>query len=115
MAILGAPFDTGTTGRPGARFGPNGIRLSSRQINAVFGYDPYTQKNTLRDWAKIVDCGDAPLTYLDNTVALHVPEQSHKAISGRTANPPNVSQTPRIITLGGDQCSELPGRGLSTP
>lgn len=27
IAFLGAPFDTGTTGRPGARFGPSGIRL----------------------------------------------------------------------------------------
>lgn len=27
IAFLGAPFDTGTTGRPGARFGPAGIRL----------------------------------------------------------------------------------------
>lgn len=26
VAFLGAPFDTGTTGRPGARFGPAGIR-----------------------------------------------------------------------------------------
>lgn len=26
IAFLGAPFDTGTTGRPGARFGPTGIR-----------------------------------------------------------------------------------------
>ena len=26
IAFLGAPFDTGTTGRPGARFGPAGIR-----------------------------------------------------------------------------------------
>ena len=27
VAFLGAPFDTATTGRPGARFGPTGIRL----------------------------------------------------------------------------------------
>jgi agmatinase len=27
IAFLGAPFDTTTTGRPGARFGPTGIRL----------------------------------------------------------------------------------------
>lgn len=26
IAFLGAPFDTATTGRPGARFGPAGIR-----------------------------------------------------------------------------------------
>jgi agmatinase len=49
IAILGAPFDTSTTGRPGARFGPHGIRLGSRRINPVFGYDPYTHKNSLTD------------------------------------------------------------------
>ena len=32
IAILGAPFDTATTGRPGARFGPQGIRLGSHTI-----------------------------------------------------------------------------------
>jgi agmatinase len=26
IAVLGAPFDTSTTARPGARFGPTGIR-----------------------------------------------------------------------------------------
>jgi len=29
----GAPFDTGTSYRPGARFGPNGIRQGSRRLN----------------------------------------------------------------------------------
>lgn len=36
MAVLtaaGAPFDTGTSYRPGARFGPNGIRQGSRRLN----------------------------------------------------------------------------------
>lgn len=27
IAFLGAPFDTATTGRPGTRYGPTGIRL----------------------------------------------------------------------------------------
>ena len=27
-------------------------------------------------WAKILDCGDAPLTFLDNTVALKQLEKS---------------------------------------
>ena len=30
---LGAPFDTGTSYRPGARFGPSGIRQGSRRLN----------------------------------------------------------------------------------
>lgn len=30
---VGAPFDTGTSYRPGARFGPSGIRQGSRRLN----------------------------------------------------------------------------------
>ena len=33
IAFLGAPFDTGTSYRPGARFGPSGIRQGSRRLN----------------------------------------------------------------------------------
>jgi Arginase family len=34
VALLeGAPFDTGTSYRPGARFGPSGIRQGSRRLN----------------------------------------------------------------------------------
>lgn len=29
-------------------------------------------------WAKIVDCGDAPLTFLDNTIALKQLDKAHK-------------------------------------
>ena len=31
--LIGAPFDTGTSYRPGARFGPSGIRQGSRRLN----------------------------------------------------------------------------------
>jgi agmatinase len=31
--LVGAPFDTGTSYRPGARFGPSGIRQGSRRLN----------------------------------------------------------------------------------
>jgi agmatinase len=41
-------------------------------------------------------------------VALRTLEQMHKVISGRTANSLNVSQTPHIITLGGDHITTLP-------
>lgn len=33
LFIPGAPFDTGTSYRPGARFGPSGIRQGSRRLN----------------------------------------------------------------------------------
>jgi agmatinase len=38
-------------------------------------------ENSFEDWARIVDCGDAPLTFLDNTVALKQLEKAHK-VSG---------------------------------
>ena len=107
IAILGAPFDTGTTARPGARFGPHGIRDGSRRIGPPIAWSVYTGRNTFLEWARIVDCGDAPLTLLDNTVALKQLEQAHKTVSGRTANATDVSRTPRIITLGGDHTTTL--------
>lgn len=107
IAILGAPFDTSTTARPGARFGPHGIRDGSRRIAAGDAWSVYTGRNTLLEWARIVDCGDAPLIFLDNTVALKQLEHAHKTTAGRPANATEVSKTPRIITLGGDHTTTL--------
>ncbi|KAH0001256.1 Arginase/deacetylase, partial [Aureobasidium melanogenum] len=86
IAILGAPFDTGVTARPGARFGPNGIRTGSRRIHPDSAWSIYNGKNVLKEWATIVDCGDAPLTVLDNTVALKQLDMAHKIISSRSTN-----------------------------
>ena len=55
----------------------------------------------------MVDCGDAPLTFLDNTLALKNLEKTHKVISGRTASNTSVAKVPRIITLGGDHTTTL--------
>ena len=107
IAILGAPFDTGTTARPGARFGPAGIRWGSRRLAPPFAYSAYTHKNSFLAWSRIIDCGDAPLTFLDNTVALKQLVEAHKTVSGRTANATNVSSVPRIIVLGGDHTTTL--------
>ncbi|MCJ1286929.1 hypothetical protein MMC26_006275 [Xylographa opegraphella] len=107
IAFLGAPFDTGVTARPGARFGPGGIRQGSRRMSPVAGWSVYTGENSFDDWATIIDCGDAPLTFLDNTVALKQLEKAHKVISGRAAATTRKSSTPRIITLGGDHTTTL--------
>ncbi len=107
IAFLGAPFDTGTTARPGARFGPSGIRWGSRRMGAPMAWSPYTHENTFLEWARVVDCGDAPLTYLDNTVALKQLVKAHKVVSGRKANTTDVSNVPRIIALGGDHTTTL--------
>ncbi|KAF2473567.1 Arginase/deacetylase [Lindgomyces ingoldianus] len=106
IAIIGAPFDTGVTARPGARFGPSGIRRGSRRIAPEAAWDIYTGENVFLDWAKVIDCGDAPLTFLDNTVALKQLDATHKIISGRRANSSEFP-TPRIIMLGGDHTTTL--------
>ncbi|KAK5168351.1 uncharacterized protein LTR77_006921 [Saxophila tyrrhenica] len=106
IAVMGAPFDTGVTARPGARFGPNGIRQGSRRMAPAFSWSVYTGKNVFLEGFKVVDCGDAPLTFLDNTVALKQLDKAHKVVSARTANNTEYS-TPRIITLGGDHTTTL--------
>ncbi|KAL9065096.1 MAG: hypothetical protein Q9161_008443 [Pseudevernia consocians] len=124
IAILGAPFDTAVTARPGARFGPTGIRQGSRRMSASFGWSMYTGDNSYTSWAEILDCGDAPLTFLDNTVALMQLDKAHKAndfkpclhaivvwpkvVSGRKAKAKEKSLIPRIVTLGGDHTSNKP-------
>lgn len=49
VAILGFPYDTSTSYRSGARFGPRGIRSGSsrekkgRSYNTVWGVDPFEE------------------------------------------------------------------------
>ncbi|OBT86991.1 hypothetical protein VE02_04591 [Pseudogymnoascus sp. 03VT05] len=105
IAILGAPFDTSTTGRPGARFGPAGIRRGSQRIQN--GYSVYTGENTLDSWAKIVDCGDVPMIFLDNTVALKQLGEGHRVVSSRAPANPSQGHVPRIVALGGDHTTTL--------
>lgn len=55
IAILGVPLDLATTGRSGAREGPNAIRTESAKLselaNFPHGFDPVRRR-------RIVDCGD---------------------------------------------------------
>lgn len=65
------------------------------------------ERDSMKDWATIVDCGDAKMTWLDNRYALKTLEKAHKKISGRPAKNSTVSSVPRIITLGGDHTTTL--------
>lgn len=60
VAILGVPFDLATSNRPGARFGPDAIRLASAQLGELKaypgGFDPL-------QYLKAVDLGDVYLDY----------------------------------------------------
>ncbi|KAK4178347.1 arginase family-domain-containing protein [Triangularia setosa] len=116
IAFIGAPFDTGTSYRPGARFGPSGIRQGSRRLNLYGGYNVPLDTNPFNSWAKVIDCGDIPVTSYDNTYALQQIENGHFSILSRPpttdSNKPGPSlkgkTLPRVITLGGDHTITLP-------
>lgn len=119
--------DTGTSYRPGARFGPAGIRAGSRRLTLYGGYNVPLDVNPFQSGLKIVDClllGDVPVTPYDNHHAIKQIEDGHKTLLHRTTFSPlgNDSVTgkplqpisldgkhhPRIITLGGDHTIVLP-------
>ncbi|KAI0551551.1 arginase family-domain-containing protein [Xylaria curta] len=118
LAFIGAPFDTGTSYRPGARFGPSGIRQGSRRLNLYGGYNVPLKTNPFDSWATVLDCGDIPVTSTryDNTWALKQIEEGHYSILSRPpktdANQPGPAKKgktlPRVITLGGDHTITLP-------
>ncbi|KAF2233228.1 Arginase/deacetylase [Viridothelium virens] len=116
IAFIGAPFDTGTSYRPGARFGPSGIRQGSRRLNLYGGYNVPLDANPFNSWAKIIDCGDIPVTSYDNAYALKQIEEGHHYILSRPPHtdskqpgPSKKGKTlPRVITLGGDHTITLP-------
>ena len=58
IAIVGFPFDTSVTYRPGARFGPQGIRVGSRRLRRLNGWDPSWNINPYDGTATVIDCGD---------------------------------------------------------
>ncbi|KAL2755721.1 hypothetical protein ACRALDRAFT_1057294 [Sodiomyces alcalophilus JCM 7366] len=105
IAVIGAPHDTTTTGRPGARYGPSGIRIGSQRKGPETSI--YTGRTPFREWATIVDCGDAHLTWLDSRVSLERLDKAHRIVASRPAANSSVSQTPRILTLGGDHTTTL--------
>ena len=58
IAILGMPFDTTTSYRPGARFGPYAIRAGSRRQFVNWALDMSWNVNTGGLGSVILDCGD---------------------------------------------------------
>lgn len=96
----------------GARFGPRAIRAASsrqtsfRGFNTRAGFNPYTS------WARILDCGDIPVTPFDNAMALTQMTAGYTELLSRTPSsmsyPAPYFQHPKLITLGGDHSLALP-------
>lgn len=63
IAILGAPFDTAVTYRPGARFGPRAIRAASARQAEGNGFNVRAGINPYLSGVKILDCGDSMFNF----------------------------------------------------
>ncbi|KAI1167553.1 agmatinase [Nemania serpens] len=107
IAIIGAPFDTAVSYRPGARFGPRAIRDASARQTTFRGFNPRAGINPYRNWAKILDCGDIPVTPFDNAQALVQMSAAFSELGARAPVSPLLAK-PRLITLGGDHSLSLP-------
>jgi agmatinase len=94
IAILGVPFDAGTTYRPGARFGPQAIRQASRLLR------PYDPALNTEPWKtqQVVDSGDVGANPFSIPEALAAIERD---IAGLLA------AGTRVVTLGGDHTITL--------
>ncbi|KZT36956.1 Arginase/deacetylase [Sistotremastrum suecicum HHB10207 ss-3] len=128
IAILGMPFDTSVSYRPGARFGPFGIRSGSRRMGSSHGWTTFWGMNPYEQGLEVIDCGDVPVSPYDNALAIDQMEAAYTTLISRpTLLSSNSSSSegvevisksarfakdgkdhPRIVTLGGDHTIVLP-------
>jgi agmatinase len=114
IGIIGAPFDTAVSYRPGARFGPRAIRAGSSRQTSFRGFNTRANLNPYTSWAKIVDCGDIPITPFDNSLALRQMSEAYQELGSRMPNvdalasPTTYLHKPKLLTLGGDHSIALP-------
>jgi agmatinase/guanidinopropionase len=95
VAVVGVPFDSGTSYRSGTRFGPRKIRESSLLLwgfNTVMGIAPAKE-------LKVVDYGDIEVIPVDIRSTM-------EAITNEVAT--ILSQETLPISLGGDHSITLP-------
>jgi agmatinase len=95
IAIVGIPFDTGVSYRPGARFGPSHVRESSRLLR------PYNPAVNVSPFEKhqVADAGDFTVNPFDINEAIIEIERSSRELHERAK---------RVISIGGDHTIALP-------
>jgi agmatinase len=95
VALVGIPFDTGVSYRPGARFGPSHVRESSRLLRP---FNPSVSKEPFST-QQVVDAGDIAVNPFHIDEALSQIERGSRALHERAG---------RLITIGGDHTIALP-------
>lgn len=108
IGIIGVPFDTATTYRGGARFGPRAIRSASQRQTSLRGFNTRAGINPYQDWASFLDCGDIPITPMDNSIALKQMTMAFDELLLHRYSTIDPKHPPRLIALGGDHSITLP-------
>jgi guanidinobutyrase / D-arginase len=95
VAVVGVPFDSGVTFRPGARFGPIAVRQASRLLRS---YHPALDVHPFAA-QQVADAGDIACTPFDIQEAIGQIEAGANALLERAAH---------FVAIGGDHTIALP-------
>lgn len=95
VAVLGVPFDSGVSYRPGARFGPSAVRLGSKLLR------PYHPALDVEPWLvlQVADAGDAAVNPFDLQEAIAQIEAAAEE---------TYALADRLVAIGGDHTIALP-------
>ena len=101
IAVIGMPYDMGTSVNTGARFGPRGVRTASTyNCYAHEGwYDPIRRETYLGDPWRIVDCGDIDVLHTEQRRSFINCEAAIRKILSKGAIP---------FVIGGDHAITTP-------
>lgn len=95
IAVVGVPFDTGVSYRPGARFGPAHVRESSRLLRP---YNPATDTSPFAA-VQVADAGDIACNPFIIDEAVAAVQEGASALLDTGA---------KLMTIGGDHTIALP-------
>ncbi|MDX8146716.1 agmatinase [Lentzea sp. BCCO 10_0061] len=95
VAVVGVPFDTGVSYRPGARFAPSAVREASRLLRP---YNPGLDVSPF-ERLQVVDAGDIAVN------PFHIGE-AIETIEGAATE--LQAEGTRLVTIGGDHTIALP-------
>ncbi|XP_068606011.1 guanidino acid hydrolase, mitochondrial [Brachionichthys hirsutus] len=94
-AFVGVPIDTGTSNRPGARFGPRQIRVESAMLRAYNGWSGAAPYRSLM----VADVGDVNVNLYDLKDTCRLVREAHGKIVATGCIP---------LTMGGDHTITYP-------
>lgn len=95
VAVLGVPFDSGVSYRPGARFGPGSVRAGSKLLR------PYHPALDVQPWSdsQVADAGDAAVNPFNLSEAIAQIEAAAESV---------YDNSDKLVTIGGDHTIALP-------